>query len=186
MKILKKIYGFLTEDRMKTARTIVEFVLMVLSVIGQVVSHMINTQNLLFEYSWAPTLSRVVLVTAIVCAAIAVLMILVSIVSDVRSMRNGDVTNDWKISITSYFSSMFIVIGLCTMIFNMHNGYIGYAYSMLQDVASAFDLFVYNAAGIMLILIAISIVPWVYYLMHVRDDIKVVSDEEYEKLTEQN
>lgn len=183
MKILKKIYGFLTEDRMKTARTIVEFALLALSVIGYVVYHMIDTQNLLFEYSWAPTLSYVVLVTALVCVAIAVLLLLVSIVSDVRSMRKGD---DWKISITTYFSSMFIVIGLCAMIFNMHNGYIGYAYSMLHDVASAFDLFVYNAAGVMLILIAISLVPWVYYLMHVRDDIKVVSDEEYENLTEQD
>lgn len=184
MKILKMVYGFLTEDRTKTVRTFVEFALMVLSVLGQVVSHMIDTQNLLFEYSWAPTLSRVVLVAAFICTVIAVLMILVSIVNDVRSIRAGNKTNDQKISITSYFSSMFIIVGLFAMIFNMHNGYIGYAYSMLQDVASVFDLFVYNAAGIMLILIAISLVPWVYYLMHVRDDIKVVSDEEYEKLAE--
>lgn len=184
MKFLKAIYGFLTEDGTKTTRTVVEFVLMVLSVIGQVVSNMVDTQNLLFEYSWAPTFSRIILIISLVLTVIAVFMILVSIVHDVREIRDGNRTNDQKISITSYFSSMFIILGLYLMILNMHNGYIGYAYNMLLDVASVLDLFVYNAAGVLLVLIAVSLVPWIYYLMHVRDDIKVIPDDEYEKMTE--
>lgn len=159
----------------RTARNVTAFVMMFLCIVCQLMSYFIAYNNFLYEYSWSGTLADVMYYVAFAFAAVSIILCVIEIVLDIKRGKNKTESDvEYKGRVSTDVSVLLIVATCMTLLFNILNTNVGIPYETLTSMLSLPLLVIYNLSGVLLVLMTISIVPWVYFQFRIQDDIPVI------------